>query len=247
MSIEKYQHGGGANFGWMDETPTPRTDAARFEALRDSAFRWDCITLKLGQELERELNASKDEYCKTAFALTEQIERAERAKAEVKEIRAALGDDGRRTHKELIELATKASQWRTWKQKYIDLRNAHIAEGQDPAGTIWEHADKLQKELKETKAEVAKLNHQLIKTESDLLQSQDINSFLDAEFRIACKRAEKAEAESESRRQSLAFALNEIKKAEAEVERLRSILKDHATFLRKNGFENQANLLDPTK
>jgi hypothetical protein len=45
-------------------------------------------------------------------------------------------------------------------------------------------------------AEVAKLNHQLLKTESDLLQSQDINSFLDTEFRIACKRAEKAEAEA---------------------------------------------------
>ena len=36
-----------------------------------------------------------------------------------------------------------------------------------------------------------------LKTESDLLQSQDINSFLDTEFRIACKRAEKAEAEVE--------------------------------------------------
>jgi hypothetical protein len=47
------------------------------------------------------------------------------------------------------------------------------------------------------KAEVAKLNHQLINAESDLLQSQDINSFLDVEFRIACKRAERAEAEVE--------------------------------------------------
>jgi chromosome segregation ATPase len=69
-------------------------------------------------------------------------------------------------------------------------------------------------------AEVARLNHQLLKTESNLLQSQDINSFLDTEFRIACKRAEKAEAQSESRRQSLAFALNETKKIEAEVARL---------------------------
>jgi len=33
--------------------------------------------------------------------------------------------------------------------------------------------------------------------------------------------------------------------AQAEVERLRSILKDHATFLRKNVFDHQANLLDP--
>jgi hypothetical protein len=39
---------------------------------------------------------------------------------------------------------------------------------------------------------------QLLKTESDLLQSQDINSFLDAEFRIACKRAEKTEDKLEA-------------------------------------------------
>jgi hypothetical protein len=76
---------------------------------------------------------------------------------ELIEIRAALGDDGRRTHKELLQLATKASEWRTWKEKYIDLRNAHIAEGQDPAGTIWEHADKIQQELKTSKAEVERL------------------------------------------------------------------------------------------
>lgn len=47
----------------------------------------------------------------------------------------------------------------------------------------------------EAEAEVNKLNHQLLKAENDLLQSQDINSFLDTEFRIACKRAERAEAE----------------------------------------------------
>ena len=51
--------------------------------------------------------------------------------------------------------------------------------------------------INKLEADVAKLNHQLLKTENDLLQSQDINSFLDAEFRIACKRAEKAEAEVE--------------------------------------------------
>jgi hypothetical protein len=42
-------------------TDTPRTDAARFEALRSSALRQDCIPLKLGQELERELAASQAE------------------------------------------------------------------------------------------------------------------------------------------------------------------------------------------
>jgi hypothetical protein len=51
--------------------------------------------------------------------------------------------------------------------------------------------------INKLEADVAKLNHQLLKTENDLLQSQDINSFLDTEFRIACKRAEKAEAEVE--------------------------------------------------
>jgi predicted nucleic acid-binding Zn-ribbon protein len=185
------------------KTDTPRTDLKELE-LSEVKYPHDFYALgDLCRELERELNASK---------------------AEIKEIRNALGDDGRRTHKELLELASKASHWREWKQKYIDLRNAHIAEGQDPAGTIWEHADKIQQELKASKAEVmeinrimigwkqratmsetdleaskaevAKLNHQLLKTESDLLQSQDINSFLDAEFRIACKRAEKAEAEA---------------------------------------------------
>jgi hypothetical protein len=43
---------------------TPRTDAARFEALRSSALRQDCIPLKLGQELERELNASQAEVAR---------------------------------------------------------------------------------------------------------------------------------------------------------------------------------------
>jgi predicted nucleic acid-binding Zn-ribbon protein len=58
-------------------------------------------------------------------------------------------------------------------------------------------------EVKKTESEVEKLNHQLLKTENDLLQSQDINSFLDTEFRIACKRAERAEAEVERLREQL--------------------------------------------
>jgi len=57
------------------------------------------------------------------------------------------------------------------------------------------------------RTDVAKLNHQLLKTENDLLQSQDINSFLDAEFRIACKRAEKAEAEVERLKANLRRAI----------------------------------------
>jgi DNA repair exonuclease SbcCD ATPase subunit len=172
---------------------------------------------------------------------------------ELTQIRNALGDDGQRTHKELLELASKASHWREWKKKYIDLRNAHIAEGQDPAGTIWEHADKLQTQLKASKAEVAKLNHQLLKTESDLLQSQDINSFLDTEFRIACKRADKAEAEVERLKKELADwdygtrakrEQERAKKAEAEVERLREQLASTKQLaikfweaLEENGFK----------
>jgi predicted RNase H-like nuclease (RuvC/YqgF family) len=96
-------------------------------------------------------------------------ERAEKAEAEAKEIRSALGDDGRRTHKEILEMAFKASGWKLWKEKYIDLRNAHMAEGQDPAGTIWEHADKLQKELKASKAEVERLTDRMKKAE-DLIK-----------------------------------------------------------------------------
>ena len=115
-------------------TDTPRTDAARERYYDGKTSDW--VHYTICRMIEQELNASQ---------------------AQVKEIRSALGDDGRRTHKEILEMAFKASGWREWKQKYIDLRNAHIAEGQDPAGTIWEHADKLQKELKETKAEVKRL------------------------------------------------------------------------------------------
>jgi chromosome segregation ATPase len=85
---------------------------------------------------------------------------------ELTQIRNALGDKGQRTHKELIQLATKAAEWRTWKEKYTSLRNAHIAEGQDPAGTIWEHADKLQRELAASKAEVERLKEQLESTQN---------------------------------------------------------------------------------
>jgi hypothetical protein len=63
MSTAKYQHGS-TEPGWMEQNDTPRTEAARFEALRSSAFRQDCIPLKLGQELERELGASKAEVAR---------------------------------------------------------------------------------------------------------------------------------------------------------------------------------------
>jgi hypothetical protein len=141
------------------QTDTPRTDASKVDK-GGMTFVWS----EFAQELERELAASKAEVERLQTlpesrhkAFLDLLERAEKAEAEVKEIRNALGDDGRRTHKELIQLATKAAEWRNWKEKYTALRNAHIAEGQDPAGTIWEHADKIQQELKASKAEIKKL------------------------------------------------------------------------------------------
>ena len=89
------------------------------------------------------------------------VDFARKMERELTDVRAALGDDGRRTHKEILEMASKASGWREWKQKYIDLRNAHIAEGQDPAGTIWEHADKLQRELKASQDEVERFRKEI--------------------------------------------------------------------------------------
>jgi len=98
---------------------------------------------------------------------------AQQLEREIKDIRAALGDDGRRTHREILELASKASKWREWKDKYIDLRNAHIAEGQDPAGTIWEHADKLHKELTEKTNEVKRLRE----------ENADLKKWLDERYK----------------------------------------------------------------
>lgn len=61
--------------------------------------------------------------------------------------------------------------------------------------TMIDDRNLLDQELAESKAEVAKLNHQLLKTESDLLRSQDISFFLSGEFDIANAIAKKAEAE----------------------------------------------------
>ena len=133
-------------------TDTPRTDEQVWTAFHHHEM-CDVVDKDFARQLEIELAAS--------------LENQVKAQIEIKEIRNALGDDGRRTHKEILEMAFKASGWREWKQRFIDLRNAHIAEGQDPAGTIWEHADKLQKELKETKAEVERLKAELISLTPD--------------------------------------------------------------------------------
>jgi uncharacterized protein YdeI (YjbR/CyaY-like superfamily) len=82
----------------MKQTDTPRTDAARFEALRSSAFRQDCIPLKLGQELERELAASQAEVERLQTlpesrhkAFLDLLERAEKSEAIIKQIHHYAG------------------------------------------------------------------------------------------------------------------------------------------------------------
>lgn len=85
----------------------------------------------------------------------------------------------------------------------------------------------IERELNASKAEVAKLNHQLLKTESDLLQSQDISSFLDSEFRIACKRAEKAEAE--------------VERLKEQLESTQNLCFKFWSVLEENGFELEIN------
>ena len=62
-----------------------------------------------------------------------------------------------------------------------------------------------------------------VKTESDLLQSQDINAFLDTEFRIACKRAEKAEAEVERLKAQLIRAVEIAEVFESELDEYHSV------------------------
>lgn len=92
----------------------------------------------------------------------------------------------------------------TWEQEweaaisFARQLERELAKSQEAYLQSVERDDYLTQELAASQAEVNTLTRQLLKTESDLLQSQDINSFLDAEFRIACKRAEKAEAERDA-------------------------------------------------
>jgi hypothetical protein len=111
---------------------------------------------------------------------------------ELTQIRNALGDKGQRTHKEILEMAFKASGWKVWKEKYIDLRNAHIAEGQDPAGTIWEHADKLQKQLAASQTEVERFRKEIAFREELDAVAQEVWDELKAEnakLRVLVKQA----------------------------------------------------------
>jgi uncharacterized protein YfdQ (DUF2303 family) len=64
---------------------------------------------------------------------------------------------------------------------------------------------------------------------------------------LAASKAEVAELNSlmVGWKQRATMSETDLEVSKAEVERLRSILTDHATFLRKNGFDVQANTLDP--
>jgi len=95
-------------------------------------------------------------------------------------------------------------------------------------------------QMHKLEAEIAKLNHQLLKTESDLIQSQDINSFLDAEFRIACKRAEKAEAEVKSLTKALESCWHAANTYDGNYTRA----CDNVAMIAVNALNPQDNLID---
>jgi hypothetical protein len=74
-------------------TDTPRCEAARFEALRGLALRQDCIPLKLGEELERELTEAQsinNKVTKELWMWTHGEMRSERLIKELNATRAAL-------------------------------------------------------------------------------------------------------------------------------------------------------------
>jgi hypothetical protein len=163
-------------------TDTPRCEAERFEALEGSALRRDCVKLNFARQLERELTASKAE-----------VERLIEELAEIKETYASIVNQPHFDEREVHCSCVPALR------EEVERLKKELA--------AWDYgtrAEREQEARKKAEAEVAKLNHQLLKTESALLQSQDINSFLDAEFRIACKRAEKAEEVVHDRIKSLA-------------------------------------------
>jgi chromosome segregation ATPase len=181
-------------------------------------------------KLEAEI-ANRKKCCQDGNALSDELFDRQRElkalQAKIKEIRAALGDDGRRTHNEILELAFKASGWKIWKEKYIDLKNAHIAEGQDPAGTIWEHADKLQKELKASNAALEQMTEDAVNFKAEVERLKKELDVWDYGTRAKREqaRAEKAEAEVAKINHQLLNTESDLIQSQAEVERLRSQLK----------------------
>jgi hypothetical protein len=227
MTDPKYQHGS-SEAGWMEQNETPRTDdqfrdtakmvptdccnSAPEKRLADGIRYWDCA--KCGATVWIE-NPIKD-HTEQHLDMVSYTPRTDAFVAENSLL--AFSDDkyelttvhARQLERELA--ASKAEVERL--QTLPESRHKAFLD-------LLERAEKAE-------AEVAKLNHQLIKTESDLLQSQDINSFLDTEFRIACKRAEKAEAEVEMLDHLLADASETNHKLAAEV----LVLKKQVAALR---------------
>ena len=87
----------------LEMVPTPRTDAfQKGDGLLESwEQEWEAA-VSFARQLERALAETKDEYCKTAFELTKQIERAEKAEAEVERLQSQL--------KRAVEIAEMFSQ-----------------------------------------------------------------------------------------------------------------------------------------
>ena len=75
------------------ETDTPRCESARFEALRSSAFRIDCIPLKLGQDLERELAESQAQSHGLARRVVEAETKLEVAEQQIRNCLEIIDDD----------------------------------------------------------------------------------------------------------------------------------------------------------
>ena len=70
---------------------TPRTDGFRdADSLLESwEQEWE-LAISFAKGLERELASTTEEYCKVAFDLTEQTQRAQKAEAEVDRLRGLL-------------------------------------------------------------------------------------------------------------------------------------------------------------
>jgi multidrug efflux pump subunit AcrA (membrane-fusion protein) len=149
---------------------TPRTEAARFEALRSSAFRQDCIPLKLGQELERELAASQAEVERLTGRMKEAEELIKRghdgwqkAESERDEARKAL----------ILNLTTTGGMpWREW--------SAECAKETRRADENLERAEKAEAEVERLK----KLCEMAIDSAEDALEERDVKRRIADEIRI---------------------------------------------------------------
>jgi DNA-binding transcriptional MerR regulator len=98
------------------------------------------------------------------LAIEEVIKVSRQLEIELAQIRKALGDNGQRSHKELLELSRNASSWKTWRQKYRDLDMGVRCEYCDPAGTIWECC---KDRNKRTDEEINKLKEKIEYLESE--------------------------------------------------------------------------------